>query len=222
MENKSKFKSRFQETAFNEINMSIKETNNMLEQLQFRYGLVEERLRNVNNFIQNLPVGLGSMNENEEIRKLMDLGWEKDKVDRLISHKPLTAITEEDIAENNCTNLTNVGCFEGDNKLHYMCKRYAGLNKTIDKFTNEVIYSDCKRWNIIDICNNYNLTEKNAKVIKDFLDKKFPITIPYYPPTNSYQVIVEDINANTVKVRAIVWDENIEVFNEEDNLVVSI
>lgn len=100
----------------------------------------------------------------------------KDILDRLIDGKPLTPIEDTEDVWN--------FVYTHDGKTVYQCKRMSSLFKTVDEYGN-VSYSDHRSCACIDIDTGYGC--HNGFVQKIYYEK-FPITMPYLPPTTPDKV----------------------------------
>lgn len=100
---------------------------------------------------------------------------------RLLDNKPLTAIA----ADENVWQLM----YEDDREQRFQCTRCFSFFKTCDKKTGETVYSDINRF----ICKDPDGHRYHNGFIQRQLDKKYPITLPYYPK-KEYLVDVFDFS----------------------------
>lgn len=98
-------------------------------------------------------------------------------LNRLINHKPLSAI--EDTPDEWI--LVTDG--------QYLSARMPGLSKYVDK-DGMTTYGDVGRFVCVDINGSGSWT--NGFISKT-LDKQFPISLPYYPYTDPYKVYVQEV-----------------------------
>ena len=120
------------------------------------------------------------------------IGFTKNILNRLIDGKPLTPITDKDfyIPENDeiigdsSEYLKSRGL-----KSHIQCPRMSSLFRE-EKLDGTIEYDDVNRAICIDI-NNPNISYYNNFIVNIAL-KDFPIKMPYYPPSNEYEIYSED------------------------------
>lgn len=114
----------------------------------------------------------------------MSISITKNLLDRLISLKPLTPLSNEpDQWEEKIPIDPTVDGVE------YIHKRYPSLTKTVRKNAiNE--YNDCDLFSCVNI-NNPTVTFSSGFVIRKVKDL-YPITFPYYPPTTPYLIYTDD------------------------------
>lgn len=120
------------------------------------------------------------------------IGFTKNILDRLIDGKPLTPITEEDFY------IPEDAEMIGDSheylktrglKSSIQCPRMSSLFRD-EKLDGTIEYKDVNRAICIDI-NNPNISYYSGFVVNIAL-KDFPIKMPYYPPSNEYEIYSED------------------------------
>ena len=100
--------------------------------------------------------------------------------ERLLRHKPLTAIKDTiDIWEKVVDN-TEVG------DTTYQCKRYSGLFKVVDK-TGKVHYNDVSRV----VATDPDGITFQSSLATDLVNEMFPITFPYNVPMMPFRVSYE-------------------------------
>jgi len=99
----------------------------------------------------------------------------KSVLDRLIDLKPLSPIEGNDDEWNDIT--------WDDSTTVYQNKRYSGLFKNVHK-DGSVDYNDVERW----VCYGDNGITFHSSTVSRILDKKYPITLPYYPVTEKVYV----------------------------------
>lgn len=105
--------------------------------------------------------------------------------DRLVAHKPLTIITEDNV---DWEELPAEAYYSFDGTKHYQSKRYISLFKEV--------YPD----GTVEISDNDRVVIVNANRPSDrwtgsdsvIIDELFPITLPYYPPVDKWQLFVEE------------------------------
>lgn len=120
------------------------------------------------------------------------IGFTKNILNRLIDGKPLTPITDKDfyipenaeIIGNSPEYLKALGL-----KSSIQCPRMSSLFRD-EKLDGTVEYKDVNRAICIDI-NNPNISYYNNFIVNIAL-KDFPIKMPYYPPSNEYEIYSED------------------------------
>ena len=100
----------------------------------------------------------------------------KSVLNRLIDLKPLSPI------EGNDDEWTDV-TWDDSKATVYQNKRYTGLFKNVYK-DGTVIYNDVERW----ACYGDNGITFHSSILSRILDKKYPITLPYYPITEKVYV----------------------------------
>lgn len=105
----------------------------------------------------------------------------KDVLIRFLDHMPLTEITEEDFKD-------VIPCYPDFDNLTFQCPRYTALFKT-EKSDGTVTYDDVNRSYCKDI--NTGITFHSSMFSK-YVDKNFPITLPYFPSTNKFVIYCED------------------------------
>ena len=117
----------------------------------------------------------------------MSIEITKSLFDRLVGFKPLTEITEDDFKDENGNWLVKTVAFDGN---VVQCPRYWYLFKTT-KEDGTVIYSDIDR---------YNLRLKGSGTLwseyLDFMERDYPITLPYYPSTKPIIIDCEEFLIN--------------------------
>lgn len=123
----------------------------------------------------------------------MSIEITKSLFDRLVEFKPLTEITEDDFKDENGNWLVKTVAFDGN---VVQCPRYWSLFKS----TNEdgtVTYSDVDR---------YNLRLKGSGSVwseyLDFIERDYPITLPYYPSTKPIIIDCEEFLINKDKAHS--------------------
>ncbi|MBQ3420111.1 MAG: hypothetical protein IJH34_00260 [Romboutsia sp.] len=95
-------------------------------------------------------------------------------LDRLMNDLPLTPITEEDFKDADKFNQSGIET--------YQCPRYSALFKNIKD--GKILYSDVQRVVFYDI-KGHTWGSGLAVIL---IDKKYPITLPYFPSVNKYKV----------------------------------
>lgn len=105
-------------------------------------------------------------------------------VNRLINNYPVKPIRS--IAENPdewlCIDDYYGDYKEESNIHHYQSKRHSCLfAETVDVNKDDVIYTDVERFHPIDVLNSYSDMYIFTYTIKEFMDTKYPITMPYFP-----------------------------------------
>lgn len=105
----------------------------------------------------------------------MSIQLVKSVLDRLIDLKPLSHI--EDVPEewNDVT--------WDDRATVYQNKRYSGLFKNVHK-DGSIDYNDVERW----VCYDDSGITFHSSAVSRILDKKYPISLPYYPVSNKVYV----------------------------------
>ena len=114
----------------------------------------------------------------------MSISITKNLLDRLISSKPLTPLTNEpdQWEQNILIDHTADG-------VVYTHKRYPSLSKTVRKNAiNE--YNDCDLFSCINI-NKPSVTFR-FRFVENKVKDLYPITFPYYPPTTPYLIYTDD------------------------------
>lgn len=114
----------------------------------------------------------------------MSIQVTKQILNRLIEHKPLTAIVDED------SDIWTMAYYNKEEKCNvYQCGRMSSLFKSVYD-DGRVTYSDVDR--------AYGFNPENPEAIfgsgrvTNIVDERYPITMPYYPPDKRYAVAVEE------------------------------
>lgn len=114
----------------------------------------------------------------------MSIQITKSILNRLIDGKALSAITDEpDIW------MEALWKDKSDGATEYQCKRMSSLWKRVFP-DGTVSYSDNNRVNCVNI-DQPDIAYTNGIATK-FIDKLFPITMPYLPPSKKYTVVREE------------------------------
>lgn len=120
----------------------------------------------------------------------MSIEITKSLFDRLVEFKPLTEITEDDFKDENGNWLVKTVAFDGN---VVQCPRYLSLFREINE-DGTVTYTDVDR---------YNLRLKGSgslwRAYLDFMERDYPITLPYYPSTKPIIIDCEEFLINKDK-----------------------
>lgn len=105
-------------------------------------------------------------------------------VNRLINNYPVKPIRS--VAENPdewlCVDDYYEGYKEESAIHHYQSKRHSPLfAETVDDNKDDVVYTDVERFHPIDVLNSYSDMYISTYTIKEFMNTKYPITMPYFP-----------------------------------------
>lgn len=111
------------------------------------------------------------------------IGITKNILVRLIEGMPLTPIEDTPFVWNDITRN-----YSGSTR-EYQCKRMSSLFKTVYS-DGSVKYSDIERVFCTNV-NNPNVSF-TTKIARDVIDSMDPITMPYTPKSNKYEVFMED------------------------------
>ena len=112
-------------------------------------------------------------------------GITKSILKRLLDEKPLTPIEDTE-------DVWGMSYKDEDGSETFQCKRMSSLFKNIDKDGN-VSYSSNHRVYCQEL-DNHDDTFSNG-FAERFVDKLFPITMPYYPESKPYKVVVKSFLA---------------------------
>lgn len=108
------------------------------------------------------------------------IGITKHILNRLIDGKPLTPIHDDP----NIWIKIDFGVHEQDDDI-YVCSRMTSLTKHIHS-DGTITYSDSNR------VECYNANDPGCVygfgIVTDVIDNLYPITLPYFPPTNNFKV----------------------------------
>ena len=153
------------EWAKKEVEMACKRENPNWDGKSFDYGCscYQSALKAFNSLVSDGHSGCS-------------WGITKQILIRLMNSQPLSPITEQD--------------FEGAKPYHdntIQCPRMSSLFKKIDE-DGKITFSDCERVTCIDI-NNEEYAYYGGS---EFVDKLFPITLPYTPSIGKYKIYRED------------------------------
>lgn len=110
-------------------------------------------------------------------------GFTKQILIRLMNHQPLMPIEERD--------FDGVSPIDVDEKRHYkqyQCPRMSSLFKTAYD-DGRIEYHDVDRIVCCNIDRNYT---SHCGLLSDIVEKMYPITIPYYPPSQPYKIYYND------------------------------
>lgn len=115
----------------------------------------------------------------------MSIQITKSILNRLIDGRTLTPIVDtpdiwEDVTE-------KFGVIDG--KKEYQCRRMSSLFKTV-KPDGTVAYTDHNRVNCVNI-DNPDVAWSNGLATR-FIDKLYPIAMPYYPASKKYTIVREE------------------------------
>lgn len=113
----------------------------------------------------------------------MSIGFTKAILNRLIDCKTLTPIEDTEDAWNLCT-FNN-----GDGVKTYHCKRMSSLFKDVAA-DGTVTYSDVNRY--YGVNNDNHNVSYHSGLIDRVMGELFPITMPYIPFDNPFEVYTED------------------------------
>lgn len=118
---------------------------------------------------------------------------------RLLDNLPLKQITDEDFIESEIK-------MSIDEYEQYVCKYSTSIYKTVDKKTGEIEYSDVYRVTCKDIKNGGHW---NIGAISRWIDKQYPITMPYYPKVSPRFVVeFEELDDDKIFVLSVKDYEN--------------
>ena len=134
-------------------------------------------------------------------------GFTKQILKRLLDELPLKAITDEDFAEPDIR-------LDTDEYKTYVCKYSFSIFKTVNKKTGEIEYNDVYRVTCKDVKNGGHW---NVGAISRWIDKQYPITMPYYPKHSPRFVVeFEELEDDKILVHKIKDYENCttEIVNE--------
>lgn len=113
----------------------------------------------------------------------MSIQITKSILNRLIDGKCLTPIEDTD-------DIWNEVPFSGkDGSKEYQCKRMSSLFKKVSP-DGEVVYSDIDRVSCVEITSP-NIAFHNGFATR-LIDKIFPITMPYLPPSKPFRLFTEE------------------------------
>lgn len=134
--------------------------------------------------------------------------FENEYMTRLMEHKPLTPITENDFED------FTVECNDPDTDCYISKNKGDLIFKHINKTTGEITYDDINRFEYIcvnDIDENIFNSTRLRNIVGKYLNKEYPIIMPYLPKTKADLVLisVSDDNSN-IHIHKIV-DVNIGV-----------
>lgn len=117
-------------------------------------------------------------------------GFTKRILERLMSGQPLTPITDDDFFINNIDRVPSLG---GDKwleerglKSDIQCPRMSSLFRE-ERLDGTVTYHDNERYYYRNIENPSDTYNSGA----EFLDKMFPITMPYSPRRDKYEIFAQ-------------------------------
>lgn len=128
----------------------------------------------------------------------MSIGITKNILNKLIEGKPLTPIEDTPDVWN------ETGGYGDDDKIkHYQCKRMSALFKNVYP-DGTVSYSDVDRVIGVNL-NNPNICFHSGRTDK-YIKDRFPITMPYVPPTKPYKVYTEDFLSDPANSKYTDWD----------------
>lgn len=118
---------------------------------------------------------------------------------RLLNGKPLTPIEEDAEIWDECGH-SNKDC------ISYQCNRMTSLFK--DVYTDGTVkYSDVDRCYGIEI--NQSVIAYNTRMIREIVDEMFPITMPYSPEEEKYEVASDTISVcsedGELEMRAVLY-----------------
>jgi len=108
---------------------------------------------------------------------------------RLINNEPLTPITDEDFISTNNNILESEEYLQEHNlKSSIQCPRMSSLFRS-EYLDGTITYTDVDRYYCYDINNTEDIYAGGGAA--NILDEYCPITMPYYPPTEKYQICCE-------------------------------
>ena len=111
----------------------------------------------------------------------MSIGFTKAFLNRLIDGKPLTSIEDTD-------DIWKF-CWEHDGVKTYQCERMFSLFKDVYP-DGSVEYSDNNRVIWYEVSSPD--VSYSSGFVRKIIDEMFPITMPYWPKDNPYEVYVEE------------------------------
>lgn len=114
-----------------------------------------------------------------------DIAVAKGILNRLIDGKCLTAIDDVPDIWSDITHEFD----EKNGRKHYQCNRMSSLFKDVEP-DGTVTYSDINRVRAINV-DNPNVAYQSGFVTV-LIDKIFPITMPYFPAANKFEVVREE------------------------------
>ena len=169
--------------AKKEIELAIKRENPNWDGKSFDYGIAchQSALKAFNSVLDDEHSGTS-------------FGFTKSILIRLLDCHPLLPITEDDFPDTPY------------HKNSYHCTRMSSLFKYISE-TGEVSYSDIDRQYCIEVGDNRNTY--SSKMGSNLIDELYPITLPYYPLSNKYNIYTDtflfDIKKGDFDTRAILY-----------------
>jgi len=123
----------------------------------------------------------------------MSYRFTKQILKRLLDELPLKVITDEDF-EVSDTQLN-------DESTTYSCKYSFSIFKTVDKKTGKVEYDDIHRVTCKDVKNGGHW---NVGAINRWINKQYPITMPYYPKVSPrFEVAFEELDDDKIFVLSV-------------------
>lgn len=121
--------------------------------------------------------------------------FEKEYMIRLIERKPLTPITENDFED------FTVECNDPNEDCYISKNKGSLIFKLVNKTTGNVTYNDIYRFEYVNV-NEMDGTVFNYKRIRDivgtYLNREYPITMPYLPKTKADLVLISAMNNNSI------------------------
>lgn len=117
------------------------------------------------------------------------MSWEftKNILNRLMNNLPLTPIEDKDFFVSDETlQWDNEYLKEHGLKSEMQCPRYFSLFR-YEKLDGTIVYSDNNRYYCYDKYSSSGATWRNG-LMRQVLDEIFPITMPYYPYIQKYQL----------------------------------
>lgn len=125
-------------------------------------------------------------------------GFTKQVLKRLLDELPLKAITDEDFVVSETQ--------WNDDETLYSCKYSFSIFKRVNKKTGKVEYNDVHRVSCKDVKNSGHW---NVGAITRWIDKQYPITMPYYPKVSPRFVVeFEELDDDKIFVLSVKDYEN--------------
>lgn len=130
---------------------------------------------------------------------------------RLAKGIPLKSITDDDFEKEELKKDHHYRQHFGM-KSHNQCKRMFSLFR--EEYEDGTIkYYDIDR--VICFLHNDKNSSFRTKEIDDIIDKLFPITMPYYPPTDPYYVAVDEKEDESLEIVYIVMPNKSVIYGDK-------